>query len=82
MTPYLSVPGETFSVTLEGLTAFTAHFFAVVPVDALDGFDANINYTGAYVLSPEVISREVSLFVGEESEPPYAQAISHELMLW
>jgi hypothetical protein len=81
MTPFRIVPGESTSVTLTGLTAWTDHFFAVVAVDVLGNFIPAVTYSAAYVLSPQVISREVSLFVGAEPVPPYKQIVSREVSL-
>ncbi|MBN8456809.1 MAG: cadherin domain-containing protein [Verrucomicrobia bacterium] len=80
-TPYQIVPGEQLSVTLAGLVEWQDHFFAVVPVDAMDHFDPVVNYAAAYVLMPEVVSREVGLFIGVEPDPPYRQAVSREVSL-
>src|SRR5690554_907297 len=79
MTPLKSVSGESTSTTITGLPELRDHFFAVVPVDALTNFNSEVTYSAAYILSPEVISREVSIFVGDEPDPPYAQAISREV---
>ena len=65
MTPYVQVSATTSSILLEGLALWTDHYFAIVPVDVLGGFDAIVNYGAAYVLSPETVSREFSLFVGQ-----------------
>jgi len=81
MTPHVIVPGESTSITLTGLTAWTDHFFAVVAVDVLGNFIPTVTYSAAYVLSPEAISREVSLFVGAEPDPPYKQVVSREVSL-
>lgn len=75
MTPFLIVPGESTSVTLTGLAPWTDHFFAVVAVDVLGNFIPEVTYSAAYVLAPQVISREVSLFIGQEAPPP-TQAVS------
>jgi len=74
----ISVPAESVSVTIENLPAFTDHYFAIVPVDALENYIQNVTYSAGYVLSPEIISREVSLFIGED-EYPQKQVISREI---
>jgi hypothetical protein len=79
MTPYTNVPGETFSITLNGLTPWEDHCFAVVPVDAAGGFDPGVNYTAAYPIAKEVVSRECSVFIGAEPDPPYKQLVSREV---
>ncbi len=81
LTPHLVVPGETLSVTLTDLPAWQDHFFAVVAVDALDGFDPQVNYAAAYVIAREVVSREFSVFVGDEPDPPWKQAVSREVSI-
>ncbi len=80
-TPFASVPAGTFSLTASNLTAYQDHYFAVVAVDALGGFDAVVSYSAAYVLAPEAISREFSLFVGGEPASSYAQTISREISI-
>ncbi len=70
MTPVASAGAGTTSIILTGLTPGTDHFFAVVPVDALGNYDADVTYSAAYVLSPQVISREFSLFIGNEPPVP------------
>ena len=79
MTRYTWVPAETFSITLTNLTAWEDHFFAVVAVDALGGFDPVVNYAAAYAIAREVVSREFSVFVGAEPDPPYQQLVSREV---
>lgn len=78
MTPYAIVPGEQLSITFTGLTEWTDHYFAVVPVDGLGNFNSNVIYSAAYVLMPQVISREVGLFVGQG---PDNQVISREITM-
>ncbi|ETR72318.1 MAG: hypothetical protein OMM_07575, partial [Candidatus Magnetoglobus multicellularis str. Araruama] len=73
-----SVPAESITKTFENLPAYTDHYFAVVPVDALGNYYTNVTYSAGYVLSPEVISREVSLFIGEDISP-HNQVISREI---
>jgi len=73
-----SVRAESKSKTIENLPTFTDHYFAVVPVDALGNYYTQVTYSAGYVLSPEVISREVSLFIGEDVSP-YNQVISREV---
>ena len=75
-----SVRTESTSKTIEFLPAFTDHYFAVVPVDALGYYYTQVSYSASYVLSPEVISREASLFIGEDASP-YNQIISREISI-
>ncbi|HOU89031.1 MAG: Ig-like domain-containing protein [Verrucomicrobiota bacterium] len=79
LTPYKTVPGETFSLTLTGLEPWQDRFFAVVPVDALENSDHTVDYAAAYIIARETVSREFSVFVGGEPEPPYQQALSREV---
>lgn len=81
LTPVATIGGGATSLTLDGLTPFTDHYLAVVAVDVLGNSGPGVTYSAAYVLSPEVISREASLFVGGEPEPPYAEVISREVSL-
>lgn len=81
MTPHLVVPGESSSVMLTGLEPWRDHYFAVVAVDVLGNFIPNAVSSAAYVLMPQVISREVSLFIGGEPESPGKQVISREISL-
>ncbi|MBX3744921.1 MAG: cadherin-like domain-containing protein [Verrucomicrobiae bacterium] len=77
-TPVLAVPGGVTQATLTGLTAFKDHYFAVVAVDALGGYDSSVRYAAAYVLTPQVLSREVSLLVNNGPAEWVAQVISRE----
>lgn len=78
LTPFAVAGGGSTSLSLLGLTAGTDHFFAIVPVDPLGNFISTVNYGAAYVLSPEVISRELSLFVGQEPATGYREVVSRE----
>lgn len=78
MTPIRRVSAEALGLTLEGLTPFVEHYFAVVPVDGQGRYAPAVAYAAAYVLSPQALSREVSLLVGGASDPSYPQAISRE----
>ena len=78
LTPYAIVPAGTCTFTITNLTAWQDHYFAVVAEDALGGSDPTVNYSAAYVLAPEAVSREYSLFVGGEPTSPYAQVITRE----
>jgi hypothetical protein len=78
MNPLRIVPGEHLFTTFSGLAEWRDHFFAVVPVDGLGHFEPNILYRAAYVAMPQVISREIGLFVGAEPDPPYRQIVSRE----
>ncbi len=81
MTPYASVPGETFSITLNGLATWQDHFVAVVAVDAAGNANAAVTYAGIYVVSAEVVSRETSVFIGAEPNRPYREAASREVSM-
>jgi hypothetical protein len=76
MTPVRSVPGETFATTFTNLPAWQDHSFAVVPVDAAGNFIGGVPSFGVYVLFPQMVSRELSLFIGAEPDPPYRQVVS------
>jgi len=80
MVPYVQVSAGTSSILLEGLAIWTDHYFAVVPVDVLGGFDAIVNYGAAYPLSPETVSREFTLFVGKP-DPISRDSVSRELVI-
>jgi len=79
MTPYAIVPAETFSITLTNLAAWRDHYFAVVAVDALGGFAPNAHYAASYPLAREVVSRAMSVFIGDEPVPPLKEVVSREL---
>ncbi len=74
----VTLPAEPTSATVENLTPWTDHYFALVPVDALGNFQSAVTYSAAYVLAPEVISRELSLFIENGPAEPYAEVISRE----
>ena len=75
---YSTVPAGTFSLTIPNLEPWQDHYFAVVAEDALGGFNKVVKCSAAYVLAPEALSRELSVFVGGEPASPYAQAFSRE----
>jgi subtilase family serine protease len=77
-TPYRSVPAESVSLQLTGLTPWTDHYFAVVPVDAAGNFEATVEYSAAYVLTSQIVSREFGVFMETGPAEPYAQVISRE----
>jgi hypothetical protein len=79
MTPVMMVGGETVIATISGLTPFRDRYIAIVAVDVLGNRNPAVITSTAYVVSPQVISREVSLFVGDE--PPYQQVVSREVSL-
>jgi hypothetical protein len=81
MTPYRTVPGESTTLTLDGLNTFTDHFFAVVAVDAGGHANPLVQYSAAYVMTPELVSREYSLHIANETQPEYACVISREYSL-
>ncbi|MCU0779914.1 MAG: fibronectin type III domain-containing protein, partial [Akkermansiaceae bacterium] len=78
-TPVATAGGGSTSITLTGLTTQRDHHFAVVPVDALGNRIEQVAVSTAYVLMPEIVSREMSLFIGQESEPPYREIVSREM---
>ncbi|HNQ91034.1 MAG TPA: hypothetical protein PKM73_20665 [Verrucomicrobiota bacterium] len=78
MTPLRSVGGGTIGVTLDGLTPYCDHYFAVVAVDAMGNMNPLVTYSAAYVLGGELVSREFSLSSGAEPEPPYRGVVSRE----
>ncbi|MDF7823004.1 PA14 domain-containing protein [Pontiellaceae bacterium B12227] len=71
MTPYTTVNAGNLSVLLSGLAPWTDHYFAVVPVDAAGSYNPSVNYGAAYGLSPELVSREYSLFIKLNSVPEH-----------
>lgn len=79
LTPFASTGGGSTGIQLGGLSPGMDHYFAVVPVDALGNRVAAIHYSAGYVLMPELVSREVSLFTGQEPEPPFKQVVSREM---
>jgi hypothetical protein len=81
MTPKVSVSGERLSVTLTNLTPFTDHYLAVAAVDALGNFDPLVNYSAAYVLTPELVSREFSVHVENGTSLAQGQLVSREFSL-
>ena len=81
MTPHITVPAGTRTVTIDGLTPWRKHCFAVVAVDVLGHALTTVKYTAAYALSAQVISREVSLHVGGREEPPTPRLCSREVSL-
>jgi hypothetical protein len=81
LTPVKTVGGETVTATVGGLTPFQDHFIAIVAVDGLGNRNTAVINSAAYILSPQLISREVSLFVGQEPTPPYKEVVSREVSL-
>ena len=79
LTPVRVLPVETFTTTLANLTEWQDHFVAVVAVDALGNQLTAVASRGIYVLMPEVISREVGLFVG--ADPDLREVVSREVSL-
>ena len=79
MTPYASVGGNVNSVALSGLAKGKDHYFAVVPVDGLGHFNAQVSYAAAYVLLPQLVSREFSLENGGDPPGPALMAVSREV---
>ena len=81
LSPYTIVPAGICSLSISNLTENQDHYFAVVAEDALGGSDAAVEYSAAYVIAPQFIPREYSMFVGGEPMPWSAQAISREVSL-
>lgn len=81
MTPDRRIQAGMFSAAVDALTAWRDHYFAVVPVDVQGGFDANVTYAAAYVVAPELVSREFSVFVGDEPPSPQRELVSREVSL-
>lgn len=81
LAPVATTDGETTTLTLNGLAQWTDHFIAIVAVDSQGNANQLVSYSAAYVLAPETISREFSLFVGEEPTSPYREVVSRELDL-
>ncbi|MCI0541755.1 MAG: hypothetical protein L0Z50_41690, partial [Verrucomicrobiales bacterium] len=80
LTPFRVLPAGTSAFTVEGLTEWQDHYFAVVAEDP-NGFDPVVEYSASYVLAPEAVSREVSFFVGSEEGDAYGEAVSRELSI-
>ena len=78
-TPVKTVGGEIVTTTVTGLTQLRDHFIAIVAVDVLGNRNTAVINSAAYILSPQVVSREVSYFVGGEPTTPYQQVISREV---
>ncbi len=79
MTPASEVGAGTFNHTFENLPAWQDQYFAVVPVDALGGIPTTIPFAASYVISPQVISRELT--VNNGGVPDDRQTVSRELSL-
>ncbi|MEI6341894.1 MAG: putative Ig domain-containing protein, partial [Verrucomicrobiota bacterium] len=77
-TPTLTVGGDSTSARIEGLAPFRDYFVTVVPVDGQGNRDEAIRSFGAYVVAREVVSREYSMFQGDEPSPPYRDLVSRE----
>ncbi|MGD9419356.1 MAG: hypothetical protein Q7R22_010455 [Verrucomicrobiota bacterium JB025] len=56
------LPLSEQTLTLEGLPPFQDRYLVIVAVDALGNRQVMVTPTGLYVLSPEVLSRPVSVF--------------------
>ena len=81
MTPFAVVGGGSFTWFRTGLPEWQDRYFAVVPVDGMGNRISEVVYSGAYVVQPETVAREVAFFNGAEPEPPYLQAESREVSL-
>ncbi len=77
----VTIPAGQTMATLESLTPFTDHYFAVVPVDALGNFQSQVTYSAVYVLSPEVISRELTLAIENGPAESYPNVQSREVSI-
>lgn len=80
LTPRI-VRGETFTTTFTDWPDWQDSYYAVVPVDALGHLNPDVKYFGAYVLMPELVTREQGLFNGAEPDPPYRQVETREVSL-
>src|SRR5262249_52864938 len=69
-TPFAIVPAGTCTFSISNLTQYQDYYYAVVAEDALGGYDSMVNYAAGYVIAPEAVSREYSLFVGGEPLSP------------
>ncbi len=81
MLPWQTVPAGTFSLTIDGLAAWQDHYFAVVPVDALGGFEPTVKYAAAYIFTSQIVARELSLFVGAGAVPSFPRPTGREISL-
>lgn len=77
---YASVHSEIFSVLFTNLPAWRDHYIAVIPVDALGGYDPNFTYVAVFSVSPkEVFTREYSVLTG--GKPEYPRPTSREISI-
>ena len=60
--PDAVLPGSEQVLTLSGLMPFQDRYLVILAVDALGNRQEMVTPTGLYVLSPEILSRSVSLF--------------------
>lgn len=67
--------------TFAGLPEWQDHYFAIIPVDGAGNYDGGFVWSAAYILQPEVITRESVLFVGIEPDPPYRYVEAREVGL-
>ncbi len=79
LTPVMSVGGETLQATLDGLAPNIDRTVAVVAVDGLGNFNAEVHAVGVYLISREVVSRELTVFVGSDANSPYREVASREV---
>lgn len=82
MVPLASVGAGTFTWTRSGLPEWQDHFFAVVPVDGLGNQVTSVAYSAAYILTSELATREVGVFVGAEPATGPQMAETRELGLF
>jgi hypothetical protein len=78
LVPFAVLPAGTSSLSISNLSQWQDHYFAVVAVDAPGGYDSTVNYSAAYVLAPQAVSREFSVFIGGDPQSTYGEAVSRE----
>ena len=71
----------THTWTFTGLPEWKDHYFAIIPVDGQGHFNEGFVWSAAYILQPEVITREAGLFIGIEPDPPYRMVETREVGL-
>lgn len=81
LTPYTNVPAGTFSLTLNDLPANRDQYFAVVAVDVNGAFSPGVTEAASYSLGREVVSRELSVFVGADGQLKPSELVSRETSL-
>ena len=51
----------------------------MVAEDALGSYERVVNYSASYVIAPEVVSRELSIFAGGTTTPTFSEISSREI---